>query len=1062
LEWGILQSGIAYLFGYWVILVLFIMQLPGLLSKIGLCLLIFCTGVIHAQWRSPRLTHLGPLQGMTSWTFEVTQDSTGYMYFGTDQGLVRYDGSRFELFAHNPNDTHSIGPGDVQSVMASSGGLIWLGTRLSGLHSFDPLHRRFRHYPYPGIISSGYATVHCILEDGSFLWLGGDNYLLHRFDKTTGQFESFRPAWISPEIENDRFSLTEIFQDRLDPDRLWMALINHNPKYAGKKATWLISFHKGNKTFQRHECWGSPRHQDPDGRIWLTSEGINRYDPASGTCEHFPVFLNGEKQGPEVWIRDLVRHQGSFLLSAPQALLRFQDHGEVREVAYGKELGNMGDLFVDGQKNTWIGRTNGISVLRAQEESIRYFSFSHFGFSGRIYPGRMAYQPDSNKIFVVDHSVDGTGRKIMVLDLDTGISSLFYESPHPIHGIVVDTSGQLWMSSNGAFYTLAVRGNPSPKPKRENSHASPVPWLWNLSLSPGGWIAGTGIHQFWWFKPGEPARVLNLDQLDSAGQGKSVSRLQGLSFTRQDEALLFSNRIFSVDLQSGKITPLLMEDHVNPFPYTDIHSVMQDHRGHIWVSNLAMTAEFKRSGDRLDLVKKYSAGDGLGAAWVHEITVDERGRIWAFAQNGLQVIDPVLKEARSFGVREGLENPYIDPRQVLHLKDGRIVSVNGPGIILFHPDTLWNLYTPRAVPLVIREIRIAGQTLPPDTDLNGIKSLRLKPDQNFLDVQFQALAYPTDFKMTYSYTVDGLHPGWISIGENKIITLPTLSPGDYVLKIKAGEPSSPAPEKELSIHVAAPLIGQAWFRVLSVLCVAGLLAGLFFWRTRRIRLEEAGKALVSRQMAELEMKALRAQMNPHFMFNSLNSIKNYIFRAEPKTAAQYLSNFAHLIRLTLDHSREKRITLKQELDALLLYIELEQMRFENRFELVFDVPETLDLHRLYIPPLLLQPFVENAIWHGIMHKQGKGHLRVGLSKCNGVITCVIEDDGVGRTRAGEIKKLNHSKYQSMGISIMEDRIEIINKLEMLQIRIEILDKLDDLGNPAGTRVNIRIPELSED
>jgi LytS/YehU family sensor histidine kinase len=246
-----------------------------------------------------------------------------------------------------------------------------------------------------------------------------------------------------------------------------------------------------------------------------------------------------------------------------------------------------------------------------------------------------------------------------------------------------------------------------------------------------------------------------------------------------------------------------------------------------------------------------------------------------------------------------------------------------------------------------------------------------------------------------------------------------------------------------------------------VLCIAGLLTGLFFWRTRRIRLEEAGKALVSRQMAELEMKALRAQMNPHFMFNSLNSIKNYIFRAEPKRAAQYLSNFAHLIRLTLDHSREKRITLKQELDALLLYIELEQMRFENRFELVFDVPETLDLRRLYTPPLLLQPFVENAIWHGLMHKEGKGHLRISLSKCNGAINCIIEDDGVGRTRAGEIKKRNHSKYQSMGISIMEDRIEIINKLEMLQIRIEIHDKLDDLGKPAGTRVNIRIPEISE-
>lgn len=1016
-----------------------------------------CAGVIHAQWRKPRLSHLGPLQGMTSWTFDITQDSTGYMYFGTDQGLVRFDGSQFELFAHNPNDSNSIGPGDVQSVMASDGGLIWIGARLSGLHSFDPRHRRFRHYPYPGFMSSGYATIHCIYEAGGFLWLGGDSYLLHRFDKTTGQFESFRPTWITPEMEKDRFSLTEIFQDRLDPDLLWMALVNHNPKYSGKQATWLVSYHKGNKTFKKHECWGVPRHQDPDGRIWLTSKGINRYDPASGSCEHFPVILNVEKPGEEDWVRDMVFHSGSFLLSAPFAIARFQADGEVQEVEYGRELGNIGDLFVDGQNNAWIGRTNGISVLRAQEESIRYFSFSHFGFTGRIYPGRLAYQTDSNKIFVIDHSVDGTGRKIMTLHLDTGISSLLYESEHPVHGIVADTSGRLWMSSNGDFYTLDIRGSFSQKPKKEINHPLPVPWLWNLSLSPGGWIAGTGIHQFWWFKPGEPARVLSLDQLDSAGQGKSVSRLQGLSFTGQDEAILFSNQIYTVGLKSGKITQLLFENRVNPFPATDIHSVMEDSRGHIWVSNMAMTAEFKRSGDSLILLKKYTTEDGMGCAWVHELYPDRRGRIWAFAQNGLNVIDPVLQEVRQFGVREGLVNPYIDPRQVLTLKDGSLLTVNGAGVIVFHPDSLWNAYTPKQVPVVIKEIRISGKPVSEEKDVNNLDGLVLKPDQDFVDVLFQGLAYPTDYNLSYSYKVEGLHDDWISIGANKLVTLSSLGPGDYLLKIKAGEPSSPAPEKTLAIHMRTPVYLQTWFLLLLSLGLLGLMTGVYRWRIRNIRAQETEKLNISKQMGELELKALRAQMNPHFMFNSLNSIKNYIFKADPKQAAEYLSNFAHLIRRILQNSKERTISLQNELETLVLYIELEQMRFENKFEFSCIVEEGLDLDAVFIPPMLLQPFVENAIWHGLMHKKEKGHLLLQFSKTNEATKIVVEDDGVGRDKAVEMQNNSAGRYKSMGIGITRDRIEIMNKMDALDISVDIVDKRDHFSNPSGTRVILNIP-----
>ncbi|MBK8832894.1 MAG: histidine kinase [Saprospiraceae bacterium] len=198
-------------------------------------------------------------------------------------------------------------------------------------------------------------------------------------------------------------------------------------------------------------------------------------------------------------------------------------------------------------------------------------------------------------------------------------------------------------------------------------------------------------------------------------------------------------------------------------------------------------------------------------------------------------------------------------------------------------------------------------------------------------------------------------------------------------------------------------------------------------------------------------------MNPHFMFNSLNSIKNYILHAEPKLAAEYLSNFAHLIRLILQNSREKMITLQEELETLTLYIELEQIRFDNRFEFDCIVDADVSLEQVLIPPMLLQPFIENAIWHGLMHKKEKGHLSLRFSKEEKMIACVIEDDGVGRTKAAEMKSLSANKYKSMGMGITRDRMEIMNKMDALGISAEIIDKQDAAGMPSGTIVIVRIP-----
>jgi len=1026
------------------------------LTILGL-IFIMSAGSLCAQWRKPRLYHLGPEQGMASWTFDIAQDSTGYMYFATDQGLVRYDGNNFELFAHIPDDTTSIGPGDVRCISASPDGLIWVGTRLGGFNSFDPLTLKFKRYPYAGLETNGYGSIRSINEDSEYVWIGGDSYNIHRFNKSTEQYESFQPDWVVSNPEFEKCLISEILQDKLNPDLLWITFLVFHPSYTEAKVSTLISFNKKTKQFIRCACWGRPKYQEPDGKIWLVSKGLNRFDPKTGQCDHFRLDFKMGQPGVEPWVRDFVFTGDRYLVSAPYAIAYFYPTGRYDSLQYGRDLGTVDDIFIDGQKNVWFGRNTGISVLSAQEEQIRYYPLEKYGLKERIYPGRLAYDPGTNTVFVVDHAHDGTGRRIFSISLESDDSRLYFDSPSPVTGIALDTSKNLWINRDGNFYKADLRSGKKPERVLELNCGVPIPRFWNLTMTPDGWMCGLGTEVFIWFKPGQACRILDRNKIPNYPVRPINTIFQGVFYTRNQEAILFSNQAVLLDLVSGKTTPLIIETGVQQYPDIDINSVIEDSRGHIWVSTLEMTAEFRRSGDSLKLIKKYTTQDGLKSAWAHELYPDRQGRIWAFSQTGIQAIDPLSGEVRSFGVKEGLVNPYIDPRQILEIQDGRLITVDGPGIIVFHPDSLWNAYTRKEVPVVIKDIRISGERVLFTTDINNISELVLKPGEDYIDIQFQALVYPTDYNLTYSYKVEDLHPDWISLGENKIVTMSSLSPGDYLLKIKAGKPDSPAPEKTLLFRLPAPFYRQPWFILGCSLFGLGALISIYRWRIHNIRHQEAEKAYISKQMRELELNALRAQMNPHFMFNSLNSIKNYIFKAEPKLAAEYLSNFAHLIRMILQNSKEKTITLEKEIETLILYIELEQVRFENKFEFNCIIEEGLDIHQVMIPPLLLQPFVENAIWHGLMHKKENGHLLLHFYKTDRMINCIIDDDGVGRKKAGEMKKLSATKYKSMGIGITKDRIDIMNKMDALNISAEIIDKVDESSNPLGTRVKLTIP-----
>jgi LytS/YehU family sensor histidine kinase len=214
---------------------------------------------------------------------------------------------------------------------------------------------------------------------------------------------------------------------------------------------------------------------------------------------------------------------------------------------------------------------------------------------------------------------------------------------------------------------------------------------------------------------------------------------------------------------------------------------------------------------------------------------------------------------------------------------------------------------------------------------------------------------------------------------------------------------------------------------------------------------------LQQQKTELEMQALRAQMNPHFIFNSLNAINHFILKNETETASDYLTKFSRLIRLVLQNSAKKNIPLIDELETLRLYIDLERVRFKKHFDYSIQCDESLDTESITVPPLILQPFAENAIWHGLMHKKEGGELLVTVTQEDEMLCCTIMDNGIGRVKAAALKSKSASYKKSMGIQITEARLQMLHGGNKGRELFRITDLKNEAGEGCGTKVFITIP-----
>ncbi len=227
-------------------------------------------------------------------------------------------------------------------------------------------------------------------------------------------------------------------------------------------------------------------------------------------------------------------------------------------------------------------------------------------------------------------------------------------------------------------------------------------------------------------------------------------------------------------------------------------------------------------------------------------------------------------------------------------------------------------------------------------------------------------------------------------------------------------------------------------------------------RTKATQRLEAMKHRIS----ELTQVNLRQQMNPHFIFNTLNSIQYYVFQNDKISSNNYMTKFASLMRKTLENSRHTAIPIKEELDSLELYLELEALRFKEKFDWTINVDEDIDVLLYKIPTMLIQPYAENSITHGLMNKEGKGNIMIDLKLLSDSILISIEDNGIGRQKAMQIKNEKNRNHQSLGTTITESRLKLVNELYGKSMKIKYTDLKDEEGSPTGTRVEIHIPIIT--
>ena len=484
-----------------------------------------------------------------------------------------------------------------------------------------------------------------------------------------------------------------------------------------------------------------------------------------------------------------------------------------------------------------------------------------------------------------------------------------------------------------------------------------------------------------------------------------------------------------------------------PFLRKRIAAIVESNSGIVWIAPSDDAGIIGIKGDQV--VRRIGRQQGLTSDICRTLTL-QNDYLWVGTDKGLNRIDLARPDRpiAQYTANDGLASNVINS-----------VYVDSPMVYVGTPAGLSSFDASKVDRAACRcrlswlDITVSGASRMDDTN-----HLRLSYRGNNIHFEYAGISYRSADNMTYQYRLAGLDTAWRNTRQT-FLDYPTLPSGEYDLEVTAinkfGVHSRP-----LSLHfiVATPFWRTAWFIVsvlVSFVALTWVVAAIWIKRLRARQLEEQ---LLVRKMSEMKHMALQSQMNPHFIFNCLNSIQQFIFDQDIFSANRYITGFSQLIRATLHHSSQSFIPLADEINYLSTYLSLEKVRFKDQMNYSIETEGGIDTAMVMIPPMIVQPYVENSVRHGLRHKQdGKGHIRIQIRSSPDSLIFVVEDNGIGREKAAGYKTIEHIEYQSKGMALTAERIGLMNNLYGEGIGVEITDLKYEDGRPAGTRVLVRFP-----
>ncbi len=969
-------------------------------------------------------------EGLSSVTTQILQDEKGYLWISTtDGGIFNFDGESFNSF----NAQHGLANNNVRSFLFDQAGYMWLGT-MGGISRFDGKHFISYTSQEDSLINNQVHSV-CELKDGRLLF-GTEGGLIIR--------------------EDDCFKNYSI-QEGLCSNKIFSILEDSNNHIWIGTQSGLAKYEDG-----QFQCMNFPNkfgtinalYEDKGGNIWMgTHAGLYQYCDNQWTLASLPNTISPTANQKDIAIQSITEDTKNnlwFTTSGDGAIKYDQTEYTQLSIKQGLTNGYLLNAFEDREHNFWFA-TGGTGLNKFVPSMALLTNIDSQQPSNIVY----ALDTDDRGNIWIGRIQGGVsifdGKEIKTYGQEDGLNH------RTIRSIQKDHKGDMWIGTEvglNVFQDGQFKDFSEKYDLRDNSVYAILEDS-NCDL----WFACS-----------------NDNQNNSKG---------GIRYLKNDT-------LYSFTIDEG-------------LPSNKIYSIFEDSKAQIWIGTLQGISQYK-DGQFIN----YDKTDGICGNKVIAIEEDQWGGLWFGTSNGLNYYNGesfkcfgnkyltssviyLLKAQKNhllIGTSNGLERLNLQNFyqnnifQSIHYgkEEGFTpLECNQNAICIDSLDRVWmgtingaviydakeDKIKPIAPYSHITDIKLFNQSQnwkEYSEDLDSIYQLPtelvLPSSKNYLTFDFKGVQHRNPKGIDYQFMLDNLDEEWSPPIEKTSATYTNLSPNTYTFKVRSKNKNGiwTNPPASFTFTIKQPF-WKRWYFIVAMCLLLGLF--LFALYARRVNYIK-DKAAFNSHIAELKLQAVRAQMNPHFIFNTLNSIQKHILIDDPEIAAEHLHKFSKLIRITLENSKHNSIPLNQEIERVKNYIALEQLRFKNNFHFDVQIDPALDLNETLIPPVLFQPYLENAIWHGLMHKKGERILSLKIKIVLNQLFCYITDNGIGREAAAQYQK-HESHNESMGMKLSEDRLHLLNTLDpSKQYHVSVEDLYDSANKPQGTKVELILPlEINE-